>query len=101
MSGSIPGTSPHGRAQLDTNAVENAIQPSAVGKKNWLFIGHPDAGGRVAVLYPPIVSAQRRNLDPHVYLKDVPTRLPAMTNHDDHTPLLPAHWKAANAPQLS
>ena len=83
----------HGRTQLDTNAVENAIRPSAIGKKNWLFIGHPDAGDRAAVLYSLVVSAQRRGLDPHAFLKDVLSRLPAMTNHDDLTPLLPATWR--------
>jgi transposase len=87
----------HGRTQLDTNAVENAIRPSKLGAKNWLFIGHPDAGDRAAVLYSLIVSAQRRGLDPHAYLKDVLARLPAMTNHDDLTPLLPAHWQPARA----
>jgi hypothetical protein len=84
----------HGRTQLDTNAVENAIRPSKLGQKNWLFIGHPQAGDRAAVLYSLIVSAQRRGHDPHAYLKDVLTRLPAMTTKDDLTPLLPAHWRA-------
>lgn len=82
----------HGRTQLDTNAVENAIRPSKLGAKNWLFIGHPAAGDRAAVLYSLIVSAQRRGLNPHAYLKDVLARLPTMTNHDDLTPLLPATW---------
>jgi hypothetical protein len=27
-----------GRYEIDTNLVENAIRPSCVGKKNWLFI---------------------------------------------------------------
>ena len=35
----------------DNNLVENAIRPSALGKKNWLFIGHPDAGQRSAIIY--------------------------------------------------
>jgi hypothetical protein len=43
---------------------ENAIRPSAVGKKNWLFIGHPEAGWRSAVIYSVIVSCRRRGLDP-------------------------------------
>ncbi len=34
----------HSESRLDNNLVENAIRPSAIGKKNWLFIGHPDAG---------------------------------------------------------
>jgi transposase len=87
----------HGGTQLDTNAVENAIRPSKLGAKNWLFVGHPEAGDRAAVLYSLIVSCQRRGLDPHAYLKDVLARLPAMTNHDDLTPLLPAHWKPPGA----
>ncbi len=91
----------HSQTRLDTNAVENAIRPSKLGAKNWLFVGHPDAGDRPAVIYSLIVSAQRCGHDPHAYLKDVLTRLPAMTTKDDLTPLLPAHWKAASVSQLS
>jgi transposase len=83
----------HSQTRLDTNAVENAIRPSKLGQKNWLFIGHPQAGDRAAVIYSLLVSAQRRGLDPHAYLKDVLTRLPAMTSKDDLTPLLPTHWR--------
>lgn len=83
----------HGRTRLDNNAVENAIRPCALGRKNWLFIGHPQAGDRAAIIYSLIVSCQRRGIDPHAYLKDVLKRLPAMTNHDDLDALLPANWK--------
>lgn len=79
---------------LDIKAIENAIRPSKLGAKNWLFVGHPDAGDRPAVIYSLIVSAQRRGLDPHAYLKDVLTRLPAMTSRDDLTPLLPSRWQS-------
>ncbi|HVZ64621.1 MAG TPA: IS66 family transposase [Lacunisphaera sp.] len=82
----------HSQTRLDTNAVENAIRPSKLGAKNWLFVGHPDAGDRAAVIYSLVVSAQRHGHDPHAYLKDVLARLPRMTNRDDLTPLLPAHW---------
>jgi len=85
----------HGRSKLDTNSVENAIRPSALGKKNWLFVGHPDAGDRAAVLYSLIVSCQRRGIDPFAYLKDVLARLPAMTNQHDLSVLTPAKWKPA------
>ncbi len=30
--------------EIDNNSVENVIRPSAVGKKNWQFIGDADAG---------------------------------------------------------
>jgi transposase len=84
----------HGRTQLDTNAVENAIRPSKLGAKNWLFIGHPAAGDRAAVIYSLVVSCQRYGHNPHDYLRDVLTRLPAMTTADDLRPLLPAQWQA-------
>jgi len=84
----------HSQTRLDTNAVENAIRPSKLGVKNWLFIGHPDCGERAAVLYSLIVSCQRHGHDPHAYLKDVLTRLPSMTTKDDLGPLLPSRWQA-------
>lgn len=87
----------YSHTKLDTNAVENAIRPSKLGAKNWLFVGHPDAGDRPAVLYSLIATCQRYGHNPHAYLTDVLTRLPAMTTKDDLTPLLPASWKPAGA----
>lgn len=69
-----------GRIEIDNNLVENAIRPTAIGKKNWLFIGQAEAGERGAILYTIIESCRRRGLDPHAYLHDVLTRLPKMTN---------------------
>ena len=82
----------HSHTRLDNNLVENAIRPSAIGKKNWLFIGHPDAGQRSAIIYSLVASCQRHGKDPLVYLRDVLTRLPAMTNQDDLAALTPARW---------
>jgi transposase len=83
----------HSYTRLDTNAVENAIRPSKLGAKNWLFVGHPDAGDRAAVIYSLVISCQRHGHNPHTYLRDVLTRLPAMTTADDLRPLLPSQWK--------
>jgi transposase len=69
-----------GRVEIDNNRVENAIRPTAVGKKNWLFIGEEEAGQRSAILYTVIESCRRRDIDPYAYLRDVFTRLPHMTN---------------------
>jgi hypothetical protein len=49
---------------MRTRPSENAIRPSAIGKKNWLFIGHPDAGRRSAIIYSLVVSCQRHGKDP-------------------------------------
>lgn len=85
----------HGETRLDNNLVENAIRPSAIGKKNWLFIGHPDAGQRSAIIYSIVVSCQRHGKDPAAYLRDVLTRLPHMTNQDDLDALTPTCWSPA------
>jgi len=69
-----------GRLEIDNNLVENAIRPTAVGKKNWLFIGQAEAGERSAIIYTVIENCRRRGIDPFAYLKDVFTRLPTMTN---------------------
>src|SRR5690606_9260567 len=82
-----------GHTEIDNNLIENAIRPSAVGKKNWLFIGHPNAGDRSAILYSVIASCRRHGINPHDYLRDVLTRLPAMTNQNDLSTLLPSKWK--------
>lgn len=79
--------------RIDNNLVENTIRPSAIGKKNGLFIGHPDAGQRSAIIYSLVLSCKRRGIDPLQYLRDVLRRLPSMTNQDDLTPLTPSAWQ--------
>ena len=83
-----------GRVEIDNNLVENAIRPTALGKKNWLFIGAETAGDRSAILYTVIESCRRRGLDPYAYLKDILTRLPALTNRQVPE-ITPANWGKA------
>ena len=68
---------------IDNNLCENSIRPSCVGKRRWLFIGHPDAGWRSAVIYSIIQSCRRRGIDPQEYLTDVLGRLPANEEYRD------------------
>jgi hypothetical protein len=70
----------NGRIEIDNNGVENAIRPTAIGKKNWLFFGDAEAGQRSAVIYTIIESCRRRGIDPHEYLRDVLTRITESTN---------------------
>ena len=69
-----------GRVEIDNNLVENAIRPTALGKKNWLFMGEAGAGERGAILYTVIESCRRRGVEPYGYLRAVLGRLPSMTN---------------------
>jgi len=78
-----------GTLEIDNNLCENAIRPSALGKKNFLFIGHPEAGERSAVIYTLLGSCRRHGINPFDYLKDLFTRLPAakITQIREFTPV--------------
>jgi transposase len=78
--------------QIDNNLVENSVRVPAVGRRRWLFLGHPDAGWRSAVIYSLIISCRRRSLNPEEYLTDVLRRLPAL-NITQIDQLLPEYWK--------
>ncbi|OYW28514.1 MAG: transposase, partial [Chthoniobacter sp. 12-60-6] len=80
-----------GRIEIDNNPVENAIRPTAIGKKNWLFIGEAEAGQRSAVLFTIIEACRSRGIDPQSYLRDVLTRLPTITNRQIKD-VIPAAW---------
>jgi hypothetical protein len=85
-----------GRFEIDNNLIENDIRPTAVGRRRWLFIGHPEAGWRSAVIYSILISCRRRGLNPQEYLPDVLARLPSLKITQIRE-LLPAHWRAATA----
>jgi len=83
-----------GRVEIDNNLVENAIRPTAVGKKNWLFMGEAGAGQRGAIIYTLIESCRRRSIDPYAYLHDIFTRLPTLKN-TQIPEVTPAAWAKA------
>jgi hypothetical protein len=84
-----------GRVAIDNNDLENDIRPSAVGKRNWLFVGSPEAGRRGAILYSLLISARNHGVDPGAYLRDVIERLPG-ARLDELDQLLPGAWADAN-----
>jgi hypothetical protein len=85
-----------GVLEIDSNLIENSIRPSALGKKNFLFFGHPEAGERRAVIYSLLGSCRRHGVNPFDYLKDLFTRLPAakITQIKGFTP---SEWAKAQA----
>jgi transposase len=80
-----------GHIEIDNNLLENAIRPSAIGKKNWLFIGDAQAGNRAATFYTLIDNCRRVGVDPQAYLQGLFTRLPTLTNQQVKD-LTPAAW---------
>ena len=87
----------NGRIEVDNNGVENAIRPTAIGRKNWLFFGDAEAGQRSAVIYTIIESCRRRGIDPHEYLRDVLTRITESTNWNV-ADLTPQKWAKNKIP---
>jgi transposase len=85
-----------GRVELDTNPVERAIRPVALGRKNHLFAGSDGGGARWATLCSLIETAKLNDVEPYAYLRDVLTRMVdghPINRLDD---LLPWAWKAGN-----
>jgi transposase len=83
-----------GRIELDNNAVERAIRPVALGRKNHLFAGSDGGGHRWAVVCSLITSAKLNGVEPYAYLKDVLGRM--VEGHQAHQldDLLPWNWRS-------
>jgi transposase len=85
-----------GRIELDTNPVERAIRPVALGRKNHLFAGSDGGGHRWAVLCSLIESCKLNDVEPYAYLHDVLSRMIAGHPVNRLDELLPWAWKAGN-----
>jgi transposase len=81
-----------GRLEMTNNAVERAIRPLALTRKNYLFAGSDSGGIRAAAMYSLIESAKMNGLDPEAYLRDVLARI---ADHPINRigELLPWNWK--------
>jgi hypothetical protein len=95
----LAGFLEHGEVEIDNNLVENAIRPTALGKKNWLFFGSEEAGQRSAVIYTLVGNCRMHGVEPYAYLKDVLERLPRTTNQEV-AGLTPLHWKRTREASL-
>lgn len=85
-----------GRVEICNNLVENAIRPTKLGAKNWLFLGNEESGQKCAILYTIVENCRRLGINPKEYLTDVLTRLPGMVAKDAVT-LTPANWLKARS----
>ncbi len=87
-----------GRIEIDSNVVERAIRPLAIGRKNFLFAGSDRGGEHWAIIASLVETCKLCGVDPQAYLADVLSRI--VTGHlntriDD---LLP--WAYAATPDL-
>jgi transposase len=86
-----------GRIELDTNTVERAIRPIALGRKNHLFAGSDGGAVRWAVVASLLATAKLKDVEPFAYLKNVLERMSnghPMSGLDD---LLPWNWLPSSA----
>ena len=87
-----------GRLEMDTNTVERAMRPVALGRKNALFAGADSGGRHWATVATLIQTAKLNDVNPLTWLTDVLERIVAGTARQSqlHT-LLPWNWKTARA----
>ena len=78
------------RVPPDNNRSEAALRVVALGRRNFLFVGHEDAGANIAGLYSLVATCEANGVNPLAYLTDVLGRLSSTTRLDD---LLPHRWK--------
>lgn len=93
--GRLTGYVQDGRLRPDNNLVENAIRPFVLGRKNWLFSGHPRGADASAALFSLIETAKANNLEPYAYLRHIFEQLPLINNSEDYRRLLPQHLDPA------
>ena len=84
-------------ACIDNNPAEQIVRPTKLGARNWLFIGHQNAGKKSAIIYTLIENCKRAGVNPEHYLTDVLQRLPKLTSNPEVIrQLQPHNWKPEN-----
>ncbi len=79
----------NGHITPDNNAAENALRPFVLGRKNWLFSGHPDGACASATLFSLVETAKANGLKPYFYLRYLFEQLPLAKTEDEYRKLLP------------
>ncbi len=81
-----------GTLEIDNNAVERAMRPVALGRKNWLFAGSEGGGHALAIAFTLIETAKLNDVDPQAWLAWVLERIAEhkISRIDE---LLPWNWR--------
>ena len=82
-----------GHIELDTNAVERAMRPIALNRKNCLFAGSDEGAHHWAILATLIECCKLHAVNPQAYLEDVLTRLVAGHQQSEIDQLTPWLWR--------
>jgi transposase len=76
---------------LDNNIAERALRIAALGRKNFLFVGHDEAGEHLADLYTLVSTCELNRINPFRYLRDVLIRVQTHPQSQIDE-LLPRRW---------
>ena len=82
-----------GRLKPDNNDAENAIRPFVIGRKNWLFAGHPNGAEAGATFFSLVETAKANGLEPYKYLRYIFEKLPLAETEQDYKNLLPHYME--------
>ena len=77
---------------IDTNHLERAIRPVALGRKNWLFCWTEVGAKYTGILQSLLTTCRLHNIDPYTYLVDVLQRIDSHPASEVHL-LTPRLWK--------
>jgi len=77
---------------LDTNHLERAIRPIAVGRKNWLFCWTEVGAKYVGIVQSLLSTCRVQGIDPYTYLVDVLQRIDTHPSKEVEW-LTPRRWK--------
>jgi len=85
----------HPEVELSNNLAENSMRPIALGRKNWIHVGSPQAGPKVAAILSIVESCRRMKIPVREYLGAV---LPGLADVSIQrlAELTPAAWAARN-----
>lgn len=83
------------RIPLHNNSSENRLRVVALGRKNYLFFGHPRAGRNIAGLYSLVGSCIANEVEPTAYLTAALTRVRDASTDEELDALLPDRWTPA------
>jgi transposase len=84
-----------GRLELDTNIIERAIRPIALGRKNALFAGSDGGARHWAIVASLVATAKLNGVEPLAWLTDVLERMiSGRVKAHELERLLPWNWQA-------
>jgi transposase len=81
-----------GSLHIDNNAIENAIRPIALGRKNYLLAGTHDAATRAGMIYSFFAICKKHEVNPFQWLKYALQNSMSI-NHKNIRDLYPQNYK--------